>query len=421
LAHPVFFGSAMTGAGIAGLAQGIREILPAAKAGDGELSGLVFKIERAPPGEKIAYVRLFSGTIGVRDPVTFHRPGSPGEHTGKITALEVTRDEHADRAVAGDIVKVRGLRDIRIGDRLGTPADSDEPHFAVPTLETVVSSVRGPELYRALEVLAEQDPLIDVRRDDELDQTTVRLYGEVQKEVLAAQLAEEFGVTAEISETRTSYLERPIGTGEAAQVIDRHGPNDFLATVGLRVEPAVPGSGAGYRLAVERGSLPLSFHTAIAETVHASLRQGRYGWEVTDCLVTLTRSGFAPPETTAADFRGLTPLVLMAALERAGTRVHEPVAWFEVEAPRGTLGAVLSKLAELGAMPRETDDRGVRGEIPAARVREFERELPRLTGGEGVFLSRPGGFRPVHGDPPRRVGPARGSRKPSPADPSARR
>jgi ribosomal protection tetracycline resistance protein len=138
--HPVFFGSARTGAGVDELTAGIADLLPAAEAGgDGPVSGTVFKIERGPRGEKIAYVRMFSGTVRTRDRL---RIGDDGE--GKVTA--VSGPDGGAAIAAGQIGKLWGLGDVRIGDAIGTPrtAAPGRQSFAPPTLETVVVPAAAP-------------------------------------------------------------------------------------------------------------------------------------------------------------------------------------------------------------------------------------------------------------------------------------
>jgi ribosomal protection tetracycline resistance protein len=364
----------------------------------------VFAIGRGAAGEKIAYLRLRSGVLRARQRVTFHRRGRDGtaeEYGGRPTGLEVSGST-ARQAVAGDIAKVWGVPEIRVGDRLGAPAGSghDGP-FARPGLETVVRPrVPGEEgrLHAALAALAEQDPLIGTRALPG-GETTVLLYGEVQKEVIAETLAGDFGVEAVFEPSRPVYLERPAGAAEAVEEILRHGRNDFWATVGLRVEPAPTGSGVGYRLGVDLGSLPLAFHRAIEDSVRDTLRTGPRGWPVTDVRVTLTRTGYASPLSTAGDFRGRTPRVLMRALRRAGTRVFEPCHRFELEIPPEALSAVTVRLAALGAEVAGTAQRGnawvITGDLPSRSVPEFERQLPGLTHGEGVWWSQPSGDRPA--------------------------
>ncbi|WP_433264298.1 GTP-binding protein [Actinosynnema sp. CS-041913] len=395
--HPVFSGSAITGAGVGALMAALPEFLPAAR-GDASapVSGSVFKVERGPAGEKIAYVRMFAGTVRVRDRL----------EGGKVTAISVFSHGTAVRSAsvaAGRVARVWGL-DVRIGDSLGV-AHGVPRSFAPPTLETVVVPARPEELgalHTALTRLAEQDPLIDLRQDDERREIAVSLYGEVQKEVIEAELA-EVGLRVGFRKTTTICLERPFGSGEDVAVIDTDG-NPFLATVGLRVDPAPAGSGVEFRLEVELGSMPYAFFVAVEEAVRDTLRQGGvHGWQVVDCVVSMTRSGYWARQShahgafdksmssTAGDFRALTPLVLRNALARAGVEVLEPVHSFRLEVPADVLSTVSPVLARLRAVPASSVVRcGVcvlEGDIPAAGVHELRLRLPGLTRGEGVLES----------------------------------
>jgi ribosomal protection tetracycline resistance protein len=416
----VYLGSAITGAGVAELTAGITELLPAA-GGDpgGPVAGTVFKVERGPAGEKVAYVRMRSGTVRVRDRLRF----GPGTEA-KVTALATfERGGAVPRAsvAAGQIGKLWGLHAVQIGDGVGGSAAADgRHHFAPPTLETVVVPRRPADrgaLHAALTQLAEQDPLINLRRDDRRQELLVSLYGEVQKEVVQATLAGDYGLEVGFSETTTICIERPVGSGADFELIGVD-PNPFLATVGLRVDPAPPGGGNRFRLEVELGSMPYAFFRAVSETVEETLGQGLYGWQVTDCTVTMTHSGYWPRQShahatfdkrmssTAGDFRLLTPLVLMRALEEAGTRVEEPMHRFRAELPADTLGPVLPALGRLRAVPRTTTITGatavVEGMVPAARVHDLEQQLPGLTRGEGEVEAAFDHYEPVRGAPPTR-------------------
>ncbi|MFE4666906.1 GTP-binding protein [Streptomyces sp. NPDC056716] len=419
--HPVYAGSAVTGAGVDALITAIEELLPAAS-GDpaGPVSGTVFKVERGPAGEKVAYARLFTGTLRTRDRIPF----GPAGTEGKVTAISVFdggTDIRADTVTAGRIARLWGLPGIRIGDSIGVPRAAPGRHFAPPTLETVVVPGNGTgrgALHQALTQLAEQDPLIALRHDEPRRETSVSLYGEVQKEVIQATLADEYGLEVTFRETTPLCIERPTGSGAAAELIGK-APNPFLATVGLRVDPAPPGSGLTFRLEVELGSMPYAFFRAVEDTVRETLGQGLHGWQVTDLTVTMTHSGYYPRQShahqgfdksmssTGQDFRGLTPLVLMAALRRAGTQVHEPMHRFCAETPTDTLGALLPVLSAHRAVPATTDSRGPRtlleGIVPAARVHTLEQRLPGLTRGEGAWESAFDHYAPVrHGTFPER-------------------
>ncbi|MFI9594780.1 GTP-binding protein [Nonomuraea sp. NPDC052265] len=411
-AHPVSFGSAITGQGVAELLGAIRLLpaVPQPPAGSDEAAdrttttttGAVFAVERGRAGEKVAYLRLRGGELRARERVTFLRrePGG-GVHAyeGRPSGVAVV-GSGARVAVAGDIATVRGVPEIRVGDRLGEPGPEGQAHFTPPSLETVVRPrIPGqePRLHAALVALAEQDPLIGTRTLAG-GETSVLLYGEVQKEVIGETLARDFGVEAEFEPSRPVYFERPSGTGAAREEMRQAG-GAFMATVGLRVEPAAPGCGVLYRLEVDLGSLPLAFHRAIEESVRRTLGAGPRGWPVTDVLVTLTATGYASPITVAGDFRGQARAVLTEALRRAGTRVYEPCHRFELEVPADAFATVSAALAGLGAALDGTGRRAetwvLEGEIPAAAVHEAERRLPGLSHGEGVWWSRPSGDRPI--------------------------
>jgi ribosomal protection tetracycline resistance protein len=450
---PVFFGSALSGAGCRELTDGIATLLrPAPEPNDDlPVRGTVFAIERGSSGEKLAYLRLFSGELRERQRVTLWRPETGGqisEFAGQVTGLEIIgeRPSAADtrrapgpgrahpyrarsarrRLTAGSIGRIRGLSRIRVGDQLGPPSGtapgppapgspapgppapgrSGQPHFPPPSLETIVRA-REPgqagRLHAALLSLADEDPLIQARAAGG-GATSVLLYGAVQQEVIAARLERDFGVTPVFEAIRPVYFERPAGVGEASEEISRHGPNDYLATIGLRVEPTALGAGLSFSREVELGSLPRAFHAAIEEATRRTLEQGLQGWEVTDCAVTLIRSGYSAPVSVAADFRDLTPLVLMRALQAAGSQVYEPCHSFEAEVPGDVLSAVIGHLGALEADITQSAEAGaswlVTGEIPARLVQDFTKALPGLTRGEGVWWSRPGGDRPVRGRVP---------------------
>jgi ribosomal protection tetracycline resistance protein len=440
--HPVYFGSAITGAGVDALLRGAGTLLPAADGDpDGPVSGRVFKVERGAAGEKIAYTRMFAGTVTVRDRVRFGRGA-----TGKVTAINVFADGAAQRreqVTAGQIATLSGLAGIQVGDGVRPVPDGDGPgqaldgdgpgrapgredghYFTPPMLETAVVARDPrdkPRLYSALTDLAEQDPLINVRQDDRRQEIYLSLYGEVQKQVIDATLTTDYGVRAAFRQTTPICVERPVRTGEAEEVLHAPG-NPFLATLGIRIEPAAAGSGTSFRLDVGHQAVPLyiyknveSFAAAMEQYVTGTLRQGLRGWQVTDYAVTLFRSQYSVPDGPPAtrgplsgpqDFRKLTPLVVMAALQRADTVVCEPVQHFRLDAPADTLSALLPVLAKLRAVPEvsATADSWctLEGDVPAARLNELRQQLSPLTRGEGALETWFGHYQPVRGPAPSR-------------------
>jgi ribosomal protection tetracycline resistance protein len=418
-ASPVLFGSAITGAGVPDLMRMLPDLLPPPTAdAEGALGGLVFAIRRGEDGQKLVHVRIASGTVRLRDRLDLGH-----DREERVTGIRVHRSGGAETSnvlVAGQIGVVRGLESARIGDPIGRWPTRTGDQFVRPSLETVVDPVDAADrvaLYAALGQLAEQDPLIDVRQDDGRREAAISLYGEVQKEVIGSLLDTEYGVPVTFRESTPICVERLVGTGADAEVIARPS-NPFLATVGLRVEPAPLGAGVSFGLEVELGSMPPAFFAAVEESVRTTLRQGPHGWEIPDCTVTITHSGYwgrhsighadftKSLSSTAADYRCLAPLVLMTALERARTTVCIPVHGFELEIPERLYATVLAALPRLSATPLETTQSGgrlvVHGTVPAVAVHGLQQRLPDLTSGEGLLTTRLDHFAPAVGPPPTR-------------------
>jgi ribosomal protection tetracycline resistance protein len=326
---------------------------------------------------------------------------------------------------AGQIARVSGLSDARIGDRIGSQPREDATHqFPPPTMEAVVVAVDPNDRARlrvALGQLAEQDPFIDVRQDDAFDELSVSLYGEIQKQVVGATLAGDFGVGVTFREATTIYIERLVHAGSALELL-RDDANPFPATIGLRVEPGPVASGVIFRLDVEPRLVPAyiyktveRFTARMTEYVANALQRGLFGWQVTDCVVTMTDCDYfvgdgptkptrPTPRTTAAHFRKLTPIVLRQALARAKTVVCEPRVRAHIETPSASVGAVVASAARLGGVLEPPSVRGslstVETVIAAPRLQDLQRALSDVTGGEATVETTFAGYAPVHGSPP---------------------
>src|SRR5215211_4349438 len=251
---PVFFGSAITGAGVTELLAGVAEWLPPAmESSDAPVDGTIFKIARRPSGEKIVYARLFAGSLAMRQRVTIARRDQFDDSERseeRVTAIDRFASGatvSTDAAGAGEIVCLHGLKAARIGDRIGECVGGRELDrvFPMPALESVVrpaDPARITRLRGALEQLAEQDPLISLRQRDDSGEISIRLYGEVQKEVVAETLVRDYGIEAWFGRSRTICIERPVGAGAHVEIMSEAG-NPFYATIGFRIEPGDPRSG----------------------------------------------------------------------------------------------------------------------------------------------------------------------------------
>jgi ribosomal protection tetracycline resistance protein len=423
---PVLFGSALTGAGVPELLAAMADWLPPARSDPhGAASGVVFKIDRGEAGRQV-YVRMRSGTLHRRQRLAIG--ANPAE---RVTSIRVSRPGgfvEAEKATAGEIAMLAGLTASRIGETFGGASEGGVYQFPPATLESVVTAVRPEQqgaLFAALTELADQDPLIALRVNAE-DEIAVSLYGEIQAEVLTALLEDGYGVAAAFQPATVVHAEQVIATGAALERIGI-GDNPYLATVGLRVEPAPRGSGLVFGLQAERGSMPPAFFTAIEDGVRTALTQGRFGWRIHDCLVTITDTGYQSRQSHAhqqfnkafssvgADFRNLAPLVLFAALQIAGTRVCEPINRVDIEIPTEAVGTVLALLGRCAGLALATTSDGGHTRIaahlpsrPAARIRHAAAGAhPGSRPGRVRIRTLPSGARPAaaaptHGARPRR-------------------
>ena len=308
----------------------------------------MFKIDRDEAGGKEVVALLRSGTLRVRDRLDLGR-GDPARVTG-LRRFHRGGLDTVTEATAGQVVVLRGLDVARIGDGFGAGAAGAGPGVRPAQPRHGGGAARrarptGP--VRRPGRLAEQDPLISLRVDGQSgDKRELRLslYGEVQQQVIGSLLEEEYGVAVRFRDTAMICTERLRGTGAAVELIGTD-PNPYLATVGLRVEPAPVGSGVDFGLEVELGSMPPAFFTAVESSVRSALLHGNHGWEVPDARVRMTHSGYWARQShahgtfdksmssTAGDFRDLTRLLMAPVDRQAGTVVCEPVHRFELEVP----------------------------------------------------------------------------------------
>ncbi|GIE30783.1 tetracycline resistance protein, tetM/tetO subfamily [Actinoplanes italicus] len=423
---PVVHGSAITGAGVAQLRHVLADLLPRCREDDGPLAGTVFAVDRDDHGRR-AWLRLWSGRLRVRDRIELG--GTRPRTVTQIAVSEPAGVVVRSAATAGQIAAVRGLP-ARIGQHVGDPPRRHLYRFPPPTRQALVEPVDPAQrlaLFAGLAELADEDPLVDLRLDEQQAEAVIRLHGEVQKEVIAALLEERYGVRVRFSGTLTACIERVAGSGTAEDRIRENG-NPYLAGIGLRVDAAPAGHGIEFRAGIEPGRLPPAFIAATEEGVRAALRHGRHGWPVTDCVVSMTSSQYCPRQSrphqkfdksissVAADFRHLAQVVVTAALRRAGTRVCQPVERFDVNLPHEVAESVTALLGRAGAVIDDSSGSGgyleVSGTLPSSRVPQVVAALPDLTGGEAVLTAHFDHYAPING-PEAPVLPRRG---PDPAD-----
>ena len=393
--YPAFFGSALNGIGVETLLESLPRFMPASD-GDGgrPLSGVVFKIDNSGK-EKRAYVRLFHGCVYVRGMLKYN---GREEKVTRITGLENGKLVDRGYIAAGDIgiLYVKGLR---VGDILGDACDGLRGvRLGRPTVNVEIRPERPAqrrELYEALVKMADEDPMLALSSENKL---AVRLFGEIQMEILQEQLAEQYGIPVTFLEAKTIYMETPAAAAAARAPMGANGV-PFRAGVGFRVEPLARGSGLVYTTEVSFGNLEKTFQAAVEEAVYDTCKNGLYGWEITDAKVTFDFSQYDSVTSTPSDYRDLTPLALMEAFSKAGMELLEPVYEFELRVPGFAAGRALYDCERMRAVIEKTaalpEDGGVSvsGLIPADACRSYAAQTASYTGGAGLFVTKFHGYR----------------------------
>lgn len=255
---------------------------------------------------------------------------------------------------------------------------------------------KNPELFKALTLLAEEDPLLELEMNDIDKEIYVNLFGEVQMEILSSMLDDLYGIKVEFSNIETIYKETPKGFGASIMHMQED-LNPFWATVGLEIEPAGRGEGLRYISNVSVGSLPKSFQNAIEEAVIKTSKQGLFGWEVTDVKVTLSCGEFFSPASTPADFRNVTPMVFMEALYKAQTVLLEPLHEFELKIPQNALSKAVWDLETMRATFDNPivigDEFSIKGLIPVENSKEYKMKIASYTEGRGMFVTKFYGYK----------------------------
>ncbi|HFU4093375.1 TPA: tetracycline resistance ribosomal protection mosaic protein Tet(O/W/32/O) [Streptococcus suis] len=401
---PVYYGSAKKGLGIQPLMDAVTGLFqPIGEQGSAALCGSVFKVEYTDCGQRRVYLRLYSGTLHLRDTVAL-----AGREKLKITEMRIpSKGEivRTDTAYPGEIV-ILADDTLKLNDILGN--EKLLPHKTridnpMPLLRTTVEPQKPEQreaLLNALAEIADTDTLLHFDIDTVTHEIMLSFLGKVQLEVICSLLEEKYHVGVAMKEPSVIYLERPLRKAEYTIHIEVP-PNPFWASVGLSIEPLPIGSGVQYESRVSLGYLNQSFQNAVMEGVLYGCEQGLYGWKVTDCKICFEYGLYYSPVSTPADFRLLSPIVLEQALKKAGTELLEPYLHFEIYAPQEYLSRAYHDAprycADIVSTQIKNDEVILKGEIPARCIQEYRNDLTNFTNGQGVCLTELKGYQPAIG------------------------
>ncbi|MCL8015565.1 elongation factor G [Streptomyces sp. AS02] len=389
---------------VRGLRDGADEERPADPRAP--FAALAFKVSATPTG-RLTYLRVYSGTIEKGETV-YDAGARRTERIGRILRVQADRHAHVDRAVAGDIVAVVGLKSARPGSTLcapDAPLVLEPPSVADPVVSVAVESRRSTDIDRlasALARLVEEDPSLVVRTDAETGQTVLSGMGELHLEVAVEKIRRDLGLEVNVGRPRVSYREA-VGRGVSGFVfrhVKQDGGAGQFAHVVLDVEPLETESGFEFRSAVVGGRVPQEYVRAVEAGCRDALAEGPLGGHpVTGLRVTLADGSTHVKDSSDTAFRTAGRLGLRDALRTCAMVLLEPVVEVTVTVPEDAVGGVLGDLAaRRGRVTGSTTRAGaavVTATVPLAELFGYATRLRSRTQGRGSFTSRPTGYAPA--------------------------
>ena len=391
---PIYHGSARNNIGTQQLIEAISNLFcPEMNENDSELCGRVFKIEYTDHKQRLVYLRLYSGTLHLRDTIVLSE-----KKKVKLTEIYIPSNGEmiqTKTVCSGDIFIIPN-NTLRLNDIIGNekllPCNvwNDK---TVPILRTRIEPIKIEErekLLDALTEIADTDPLLRYYVDTITHEIIISFLGTVQLEVICSLLIEKYHINIRIEDPTVIYLEKPLQKADYTIHIEVP-PNPFWASIGLSITPLPIGSGIQYESKVSLGYLNQSFQNAVREGINYGLEQGLYGWEVTDCKICFEYGVYYSPVSTPSDFRFLAPIVLEQTLKKAGTQLLEPYLSFILFTPQGYLSRAYNDAqkhcAIIETSQSKNDEIIFTGHIPVRCINEYRNTLTLYTNGQAVFLT----------------------------------
>lgn len=391
---PIYHGSAKNNIGTQQLIEAISNLFcPEMNKNYSELCGRVFKIEYTDHKQRLVYLRLYSGTLHLRDTIIL-----PEKKKVKLTEIYIPSNGEmvqTKTVCSGDIFIIPN-NTLRLNDIIGNekllPCNvwNDK---TVPILRTRIEPIKIEErekLLDALTEIADTDPLLRYYVDTITHEIIISFLGTVQLEVICSLLIEKYHINIRIEDPTVIYLEKPLQKADYTIHIEVP-PNPFWASIGLSITPLPIGTGIQYESKVSLGYLNQSFQNAVREGINYGLEQGLYGWEVTDCKICFEYGVYYSPVSTPSDFRFLAPIVLEQTLKKAGTQLLEPYLSFILFTPEGYFSRAYKDAqkhcAIIETSQSKNDEVIFTGHIPVRCINEYRNTLTLYTNGQAVFLT----------------------------------
>lgn len=370
-------------------------------------SALVFKIMTDPFIGRLAYVRVYSGTLEAGSGV-YNANRQKRERIGRLVQMHADKREEIKQCDAGDIAAVVGLKQTFTGETL---CDPDHPvlletiEFPDPVIKVAVepkSKADQDKLTESLIKLAEEDPTFQVNYDDQTGQTVIAGMGELHLDIIVDRLKREFRVQCNVGRPQVAYREtitRP--TKIEGRFVRQSGGRGQYGHVWLELEPNEPGKGIDFEERIVGGSVPREYFSAVEKGVREAAENGVLaGYPLVDVKIALIDGSYHEVDSSEMAFKIAGSMALKDGAQKAGPILLEPVMRVETIVPEDHVGDVVGDFSSRrgaieGMDPRPGNVQAITAIVPLSEMFGYATDLRSVTSGRGNFSMQFERYAPV--------------------------
>jgi elongation factor G len=364
---------------------------------DEPFSALVFKIMTDPFVGRLAYFRVYSGTLDAGSHVLNATQGKK-ERIGRLLQMHANKREEVETFHAGDIGAAIGMKVARTGDTLsdtGDPVILEAMSFPEPVIRVAIepkTKADQDKLAQALAKLMEEDPTFRVYTDEETGQTIISGMGELHLEIIVDRLQREFKVNANVGRPQVAYREtirKPVENVEAKFVRQTGGRGQFGHVV-INIEPTEPGTGFVFEDEIVGGAIPREFIRPVQQGIREAMDSGVLaGYPLIDIKATLVDGSTHDVDSSEMAFKIAGSMALKDGVKRADPAILEPIMDVEVVTPEEYLGDVMGDLSsrrgKIGGMMQRAQAQVVGASVPLSEMFGYSTTLRSLSQGRAVY------------------------------------
>ncbi len=370
-------------------------------------SALVFKIMTDPFIGRLAFVRIYSGTLAAGSTV-FNPNRQRRERIGRLVQMHADKREEIKECEAGDIVAIVGLKETLTGETLCDPNHEiilETIEFPEPVIKVAVepkSKGDQDKLTEALIKLAEEDPTFRVQYDDQTGQTIISGMGELHLDIIVDRVKREFRVQCNVGRPQVAYRETITRHVRVeGRFVRQSGGHGQYGHVWLEVEPNEAGKGFEFLDKIAGGVIPKEFIPAVGKGVAEALSSGVLaGYPVVDVKVSLVDGSFHDVDSSEMAFRIAGSMAFKDGCQKAGPILLEPIMKVESTVPEEYVGDVVGDISSRrgtieGMDPRPGNVQAIRSHVPLSEMFGYATDLRSKTSGRGNFTMEFDKYAPV--------------------------